>query len=976
MQEDTRKTKDNSLLNKWLNREKKPEIDEGIKPRPKGVKIPLSSGQKRLLFLQQLHPNNPFYHYAETYRFKGKLVLEHLIKSFKIVAERHEILRTKVYIENGQAFQQINDKPIFEILEYDLRNVNKTDKENIYQELALKDVRKPLETSDGYLIRMSVLYLKDEEVLLVLTIHHIVMDKWSMRILLNEVAECYTKLINNENVSFSPLEIQYADYAYWQSLQKTNPQNLDYWKNKLKNSLTVLDLLKDYSRPNQSNHRGAYSTLDFSYEFSNKIKTYCKLSNKTLYVVLLTVYKILIHRYSGETDILVGSPFTNRDEIELEKLIGFFNDTLVLRSNLSNDPTFEELLEQVWETSQEAFVHKNMPFETLVKSLKIDRYLSYNPLFQVMFIYHKVPEKPYFGKNLEVQHEPFDFGVTKFDLTLFVAEYENKLQAVFEYSTDLFEESRIRKMHGHFRKLLGGIIENPKRRISELPIITNEEKELFNKWNETDSTYKASNSILELFEKQAKLNPTNPAVTFKNIKLTYEELDKLTNSVAHYLINLGLDKNKPVGLLVEQSADILIGILGIMKAGLAYLPLDAEYPNERLEYILKDSSASVVLTQKDLTDSISNDSIEVQTISEIVKTENSSKPILAKPIDGNDLAYVLYTSGSTGKPKGVAVTHSNLFYSTAARFEFYPNQPESFLLLSSFSFDSSVVGIFWTIAAGGKLVISKRRAEQDLKHLGKIFVKEKITHTLLLPSLYSTVLKNLPKESFKFFSTIIVAGESCPKTLCKEHFEKLPLVEFYNEYGPTEATVWATAHKITPEDAKRAVPIGKAIPNTKTYILDKNQNRVPIGVTGEMYVGGKGVAKGYFNNPELTNKRFVKNISYSKSSEKLYRTGDLCRFRSDGVIEFFGRKDNQVKVRGYRIELDEIQEACKQIPEIGDVVVKMENLQKINTENTELNTPNLLRSLKEMNFEEANETLKLIEGLSDKEIEFMLNEAD
>ena len=966
-------TNQNSLLSKWLNREKKPDIPKGVQPRPEGAKVPLSLGQQRLLFLQQLYPENPFYHYSDAYKFKGNLSVECLVKSFEIAAKRHDILRTKVVFENGRAFQQVNDKPLFEISEHDLRGLPETELETVYRDLAIQEARKSLESPDGYLTRISVLRLKDDEFLVILTLHHIIMDKWSMQLLQNEVAGYYRKLANGEEVNFLPLEIQYADYAYSQSLKKPNSENLTYWINKLQNSLAFLQLPTDFPRPYRPTFRGAYSTQKFSIELSNKLINFCRESNKTLYTVILTAFKILLKRYSGETDILVGSPFTNRDEIALEKLIGFFDDTLVLRTDLSNDPTFNELLENVWTTTQAAFAHKNMPFEVLVKSLKPERYLNHNPLFQVMFIYHNVPEMPDFGKNLEVGHEPFDFGVTKFDLTLFIAEKAGEITAIFEYSKDLFGKETIERMHGHLRKLLEEIVENSNRPISELSIITDRELKLFSEWNNTNTETTKVKSVIELFNQQVASGLQKPALSFQKEKITFGELNRRANSVANYLLKSNPDKRQPIGLLVEPSIDMIVGILGILKSGRAYLPLDAQYPKKRLHFILKDSSATVVLTQNHLSSLLSDHTVSVQTINEIIASESSEEPILPIAINGDDLAYVVYTSGSTGQPKGVCVTHENLVYSTTSRFDFYPNQPQSFLLMSSFSFDSSVAGIFWTLLAGGKLVLIERRTEQDLNSLSEIFISENITHTLLLPTLYQTLIKNLKMGVFDTLKTIIVAGEACPKVLCNEHYKLLPYVELYNEYGPTEATVWATVYKTTPTESELNVPIGKPISNTQIYILDENQNRVPTGVSGELFIGGKGVAKGYLNNSELTNKSFIPNILNHESSDKLYRTGDLCRYRSDGSIEFLGRKDNQVKIRGYRIELGEIQEAIQQNANVREVVVKLEAIQKTVVEPDATMAKVLLANLEKMSFEEADEVLKSVEKLTDREIEFMIN---
>ncbi|NTS40744.1 amino acid adenylation domain-containing protein [Flavisolibacter sp. BT320] len=968
------KTNQNSLLSKWLDRVKKSEEPKGVQPRPEGVKVPLSLGQQRLLFLQQLYPENPFYHYAEAYKFKGKLEVKYLIKSFEIAAQRHHILRTKVVIENGQAFQKVNENLLVDVSEHDLWNLPQTEIEKVCQDLAINEARKSLESPDGYMTRLAIMRLKEDEFFVVLIMHHILGDNWSLHLLQQEVAGYYRKLANGENVNFVPLKIQYADYAYWQSLQKTNLENLVYWKNKMQDSLSLLQLPTDFPRPNRPTFRGAHSTQKFSGELSNQLKIFCREKNKTLFTVVLTAFKILLKRYTGENDILVGSPFTNRDELALENLIGFFNDTLVLRSDLSNDPTYNELLVQVWTTTQNAFAHKNMPFELLVKSLKLNRNLNYNPLFQVMFIHQESTRPPDFGPNLEVEPETLDLGVTKFDLTLFIIEKEGEIKATFEYSTDLFAKETIERMHGHLRNLLEEIVKNPDRPISELAVITDAEAKLFSEWNNTNTETTKVKSVLDLFSEQVASRPERHAISFQQEKITYGELNRRANSVANYLLKLNPDKRKPVGLLVEPSINTIVGILGILKAGRAYLPLDAQYPKKRLYYILEDSSATLVLTQKHLSSLLSDHSVSVQTIDEIIASETSEEPIMPMAINANDLAYVLYTSGSTGQPKGVCVTHKNLVYSTTARFDFYPIQPQSFLLMSSFSFDSSVAGIFWTLLSGGKLVLVERRTEQDLNTLGEIIVREEITHTLLLPTLYQTWLKNFPKGVFKTFNTIIVAGEACPKVLCKEHYKLLPHVALYNEYGPTEGTVWATVSKTTAAESETNVPIGKPISNCQVYILDENQNRVPIGVPGELFIGGKGVAKEYFNNPALTEKNFVQNTFNPESSEKIYRTGDLCRYRPDGTIDFIGRIDNQVKIRGYRIELGEIQEAIRQNFKVREVVVKLEMVDKRAAEGKTNPEEKLLADLYKMSLSEADEILKSVEKLSDQEIAFMLNQ--
>ncbi len=967
MRSGSKKLEKGSLLDKWLNREKDNKPRKGIEPRPNGVSVPLSLGQQRLLFLQQLNPENPFYNYADAYRFKGNLNLDLLLKSFVSVAENHEILRTSFKVKDGQAFQTIKNSANFETSKYDLRNRSPED----IQKIAVTEARKPFDLSSGSLVRLSFLQLAAEDYLVVLTMHHIIFDKWSMGILLREVAETYTKLPNGEELEIPRLDIQYADFVYWQSQKEIEEKDLTYWEEKLANSPELLNLPTDFARPHRPTFNGAYFTKCFPEILSKKLQSLCRERKTTPYVFLLTAYKILLNRYTNENDILVGSPFTNRDRLELERLIGFFNDTLVLRSDLSGNPTFVELLEQVKQTTHEAFAHKNTPFETLVKTLKPERYLNHNPLFQVMFIYHNVPEMPSFGDDLELEHEPFDFGVAKFDLTLYISEKsEREMSATFEYSKDLFEEETIDRMHRHLENLLEGIAENPNQQISDLPLITDEEKEQFFEWNNASANVISPKLIVDFFEDQVRTNPDCTAISVQNSRFTYRELNERANAVANYLLSLNLNRKQPIGLFLESSLEMIVGIFGILKAGFAYLPLDAEYPKERIDYILEDSGASIVLTQDVFLGKISDETIEVHKIGEIITSARLDAPILSDPISKDDLAYIMYTSGRTGKPKGVAVTHGNLAYSTAARFGLYSERPETFLLFSSFSFDSSVVGIFWTLATGGHLVLGTRRIEQDLAGLANILEKEKITHTLLLPSLYSQLIKSIPKSAFDSLDTVIVAGEVFPTSLCKEHFEILPNVKLYNEYGPTEATVWTTAHRIILEDSGSKIPIGKPISGTKVYILGDNQKQVPIGVSGEMYIGGKGVAKGYFNDLEFTNTRFIQNAFDDTAEEKLYRTGDICRYRSDGAIEFIGRKDDQVKVRGFRIELNEIEEAIKQDTEIIDAIVKLESINEEIETNDE--TDVLLNALRGLKPEEADEVLRSIENFSDEEIQSMI----
>lgn len=922
--------KSDKILEKWLNRKKaglklSNQQQKRIAIKPKEIKSPLSFGQQRLLFLQQLQPDNPFYNYADIYELNGKLELDYLLESFKNIVARHSILRTTYHIEEKEVVQKINSEAKFDYNFFDVSELAIEIQEQEAKDLAIRISHKPFYLDQGPLISINLIKRSDTKHLMVTTMHHIVTDKWSMKVLRAELSESYNALIEGRKSELEALPFQYEDYAYWKRTTDLNEKDLVYWKTQLANSTPLLQLPYDYDRPLKPKYKGAYSVRKFRTELVDKIRDVGKKNNVTLYVLLLTVYKIMLHRYSNQEDILVGTPFTTRDSPELEKLIGFFNETLVLRSDLSNDPIFLELLKHVRQTVMDAFTHKSVPFETLVKELKLKRYTSSNPLFQVMFIFHGIPETPSFGKDLELKHTPFDFGVSKFDLTLYIADNKDDLSATIEYDTDLFDSATIDRMHDHFQNLLEQIVENPDQAISKYSVLNKKEKELqLVTWNDTEMNLPNVNGIHNLIEEHAEKNPKNNAVTFLDASYTYKELNELANQVARTLKEQGISPGIPVGLCADRSLNMVVGILGILKSGGAYLPIDPAYPKDRIEFILEDADVSLMLIEKDQVANVKKKSFKLITFDEVFNSQSSKRENPQASVADTDPAYVIYTSGSSGKPKGVVVTHKNIIHSTVSRYSFYPNQPGSFLLLSSFAFDSSMVGIFWTLCSGGNLVLTKKKVEQDMSNLSSLFEKYQITHTLLLPSLYHLLLDHARPAQLTSLNTVIVAGEACATSLCELHFDRVPQIDLFNEYGPTETSVWCTAHKLELMDAKRSIPIGRPIANTEIYILNESLQPVPIGVVGELYVGGLGVTQGYLNRLELTAERFLNHPFDKRSERKIYSTGDLASYRSDGVIDFLGRADKQVKIRGYRIELNEIRDILNQVSKVteGEILVK------------------------------------------------------
>ena len=963
-----------SLLDRWLNLNKEQEVKTGISSRPAGEQAPLSSGQQKLWFLQQLYPENPFYNYAEAYLFKGNVNKEHLIKGFRMVASRHDILRTTVSINGENAIQTVDNANDVEVRSIDWPDDLPAEEKGLQAHIA-REAARPFDLNQGPLTRLCLVKMTDNEYLAIVSMHHIITDEWSLGILREEWAFNYQALQAGDAPSPTPLPVQYADFAYWQQSKEPDPSHLAYWKEKLQGDLPLINLPTDRSRPAIPSFKGGFCTRWLPQELSEKIVSLTGKTNTTLFVFLLAAFKVLLHRLSGQQDILVGTPFNGRDQVSLEKLIGYFIDTLVLRSALQANSRFTDVLAAVRQTSLEAFSHKNLPFETLVKTLKPDRSMSVNPLFQVMFVYHKASALPSFGAELVFEQVDFSSGSAKFDLTLHMSEENGRLSVTFEYATDLFERTTIERIQDHFRVLLEGIVANPETVIAGLPLLTlSQRHQLLTTWNQTAAPPMENNlPVHALFEQQVAKRPEAPALVFKETGMSYRQLDEKAEAIAALILAKGGQPNKVVGLYTDRSPEMIVGILGILKAGCAYLPLDPEYPDERIHFMAQDAGTSLILTPAKLSNAFSDKDIPLIIFEEA--TAPVSGTVRSVKVSGKDTAYVIYTSGSTGRPKGVAISHHNLRHATNARMACYKEVPECFLLLSSFAFDSSVAGIFWTLCSGGQLILPEKRIEQDINRLADVIATHRITHTLMLPSLYALLLQHAPAESLESLHTVIVAGESCMPSLCALHEDTLGGTALYNEYGPTEATVWCTVHKIRKQDARGPVPIGRPIQNTQIYILDEMLEPVPVGVPGALYVAGEGLAEGYINQPGLSARKFVADPFVAKPGAKMYKTGDMARFRHDGNIEFLGRADEQVKIRGFRIELSEIAETLKQLPGVQDAAVLLRKAPTgpLKEDNNPADTAQLLAALDELETHEALKLLNSVEQLSETALDVMLN---
>ena len=969
-----------SLLDRWKNRDKHGGVVNTINKAPAGIKTPLSYGQKRLWFLQQMYPNNPFYNYSETYTFNGELNEKVLIDCLKRVYQDHDILTTTYHIENGEIFQKINNDAQLNVIQHDLTSLPKEASTSESQNIIETDAKQYFDLTKGPLVRSILIKISPTHYILQITMHHIITDEWSLKIFREQLSKHYQTLVLKNDFDNKKTEIQYADYAHWEQKNGINNEQLNYWKQQLSGELPILKLPTDFSRPIQQKFKGALShTEEFSIDLSQKLLMLSNSLNTTPYVLMLSVYYVFLHRCSGQTDILIGSPITNRDHKSLEDVLGFFLNTIVLRTKTVPTMSFKDLVSNVRQNTLDAFANKNIPFGVLVKELNLERALNSNPFFNVMFVYNEKLKIPAFSEGLKLNHKLLDPKVSKFDLTLFISEKNDKLSATFEYSTELFNESTISRFQNYFKLLLEGIIANPNEDLFKLPMLTANEKQLFlNQKAETLSNFSKFNGIHNVIENISITNPNAIAVSFKDSTLTYKELNNKANALAAHLLPNIKNPNEIIGLCLNRSVDMIVGMLAILKAGCAYLPIDLEYPKERINFMLKDAQVATLITQSNASNLFKDTSVNKLYPEEL----DLSSTALLQDLPASkvtNIAYVIYTSGSTGKPKGVPITHKSILQSTSGRLDFYDKNPSAFLLMSSMSFDSSKAGIFWTLCTGGNLVIAEKRIEQDIEKIAHIIHKKNVSHTLMLPTLYKLLLEYIDTKKLQSLHSVIVAGEACYPSLCIDHFEKLPNVKLYNEYGPTEACVWCIAHKIEKKDANNTtIPIGKPVANAKIYLLDKMLNLVPFGSVGELYIGGSGLTNGYINRTDLNTKAFVNNPF--NPSEKLYKTGDLGKYRKDNSIEFLGRADQQIKIRGYRVELNEIEKVIKSYSKgVSDAFVLVDD----NTLAVDINNdmkPNDLESLihliEKMEELELDNMISSINALNNDQKEYLLNQLE
>ncbi|WP_191761493.1 non-ribosomal peptide synthetase [Komarekiella delphini-convector] len=893
--------------------------------------LPLSFAQEQIWLLSQLEPDNPFYNELVALRLQGHLNITALEQSLNKIIARHEALRTNFRTINEQPVQVIAETLTLNVPVIDLTEL--PEREITLGQLATAKATRPFNLANSPLIQACVVKLTEVEHVFLLTIHHIVFDGWSTGVLMRELASIYSALCHNSSPQLPELPIQYADFAIWQrQLWKTGviQKQLNYWKQQLKNAPTLLELPTDRPRPAIQTFRGARQYIELPIELSEALTNFSKQERASLFMTLFTAYVTLLYRYTGSDDIVVGMPIANRDRLEIEGLIGFFVNTLVLRTDLSGKPSFQQLLGRVRQVTLEAYAHPDLPFEELVKALQPQRDLSHTPLFQVLFAFQNVPASGVEMTGLTVSPFAAESATAKFDLTLSMQNTATGLVGMWEYNTDLFDAGTIERMAGHFVTLLEAIIANPQQQISQLPLLTEaKQQKLLVEWNNTQVEYPRDKCIHQLFEEQVERTPDAVAVVFGDRQLTYHELNCRANQLAHYLRTLGVKPDTLVGICVERSLEMLVGLLGILKAGGAYVPLDPEYPTERLHFMLEDAQVSVLLTQQHLVEKLPEHQAKLIYLdTQWEGIGQSSQDNLISDVQATNLAYVIYTSGSTGTPKGVMIEHQSLVNFTKAEVtQWGINQKDCILQFSSFSFDVFAKDIYPCLSVGGTLVL---RTEQMLNSWFALIAGiERWQITVLnFPAAYwhelVTELARTNKSLSPNLRLITIGGERLLPEKIKlwyEHIQKnsdlsklATSPQLINGYGPTETTIQASGCLLSAQmcDALYSIPIGRPIPNTQIYILDSNLQTVPVGVPGELHIGGAGLARGYLNRPELTQEKFIPNPFEEVQGSRLYKTGDLARYLPDGNIEYIGRIDNQVKIRGFRIELGEIETVLSQ----------------------------------------------------------------
>ncbi|MBD8093605.1 non-ribosomal peptide synthetase [Pseudomonas fluorescens] len=915
----------------FLQALQKEGVDFSRFPIPAGVEVEdrqaLSYAQQRMWFLWQLDPASGAYNLPGAVRLKGALSLRALEQAFASLVARHETLRTVFQRQADDRLQQVAIEPSVAVEHLDFSALAFDEREQAVNQAATRQSLLPFDLENGPLLRVQLLKLDAQEHVLLLTLHHIVSDGWSMNVLIDEFIRCYDAHERNETPQLPALPIQYSDYALWQRRwleAGEQARQLEYWQARLGDEHPVLELPTDRPRPAMPSYQGTRHNFAIDSALAAQLRSCAQKHNVTLFMLLLGAFNVLLHRYTGQGDIRVGVPIANRNRNEVEGLIGFFVNTQVLRTELTGQTRVGELLQGIKEHALGAQAHQELPFERLVEALKVERSLSHTPLFQVMYNHQPVVAdiaSVSTASGLELALVEWQGRTTQFDLTLDTYEKSGTLHAALTYANDLFDAPSITRMARHWVSLLHAMVAGDEHRIGELPMLAADEQQvLIQAWNQTAQAYPTEQGVHRLIEEQVQRTPDAPALVFGETTLSYAQLDARANQLAHALREQGVGPDVLVGICVERSVEMVVGLLAILKAGGAYVPLDPEYPQERLAYMIEDSGITLLLSQQSLQASLPINGVQVIVLDQApgwLDGYSSESPAAA--IQALNLAYVIYTSGSTGKPKGAGNSHRALVNRLCWMQQAYGlDASDAVLQKTPFSFDVSVWEFFWPLMTGARLVVAAPGEHREPARLIETISRHAITTLHFVPSMLQAFIHEPGVGACTNLKRIVCSGEALPLDAQLQVFAKLPAAGLFNLYGPTEAAIDVT-HWTCVDEGADSVPIGRPIANLATYVLDAQLNPVPAGVSGELYLGGVGLARSYHRRPGLTAERFVP--SPFVDGERLYRTGDRVRQRADGVIEYLGRLDHQVKLRGLRIELGEIETRLMQHPQVREAVV-------------------------------------------------------
>lgn len=901
---------------------------ETITPQPATAPHLLSFAQERLWFLDQLTPGSHVYNIPAALRLRGALDVPALHHSLQAIVQRHAALRTTFTIVNGQPIQHITPDLDLALPVVDLAAAAVPDLAVHIQQLARAEAQVSFDLQRGPLIRASLLRLNALEHVLLITWHHIIADGWSLARFVHELQTIYNASITGQPVTLPTLPIQYIDYAGWQRQRlsgDTREEQLAYWRQELAGAPALLTLPTDRARPAVQTFTGATVPFMLPAELTQQLHMLSRQASTTLFMTLLATWQVLLARYSGQAEVVVGTPIAGRTRSEVEDLIGFFVNTLALRVDLGGKPTFREVLAQVRQTTLGAYAHQEVPFELVVEAVQPTRDLSYNPLFQVMFVFQSaaLPTLDLVGIEAEILEIERDISV--FDMALTMEETAQGLTGALEYNTDLFDRATISRLLTHFQTLLATFVQNPDQPVNTVPLLTPAELEqTLVTWNTTQRTYPRTGCIHTLIEEQAARTPDHIALTYEDTHLTYAELNMRANQVAHYLQMQGIHPDMMVGICMERSLELVIGLLGILKVGAAYVPLDPEYPGDRIAYMMQDAQVSVLLLQERLVGRVPaycGRCIALDTAWAEIANMPTDAPTSTVALD--NLAYVIYTSGSTGKPKGVMNSHRGLCNRLLWMQEQYMlTEADRVLQKTPFSFDVSVWEFFWPLLIGARLVLCRPSGHRDPQYLIDLIKTQEISTLHFVPAMLQVFLQAPGVEQCTSLRRVICSGEALSVDLQQRFFAQLG-AELHNLYGPTEAAIDVTFWECQRGHSATTVPIGRPIANIQLYVLDAHMQPVPAGVPGELYLAGIGLARGYVRRPGLTAEKFVPNPFRQEVGARMYKTGDLVRYTAGGVVEYLGRIDHQIKIRGFRVELEEIESVLRQHESIREAIVVM-----------------------------------------------------